>query len=132
MVSALSLPLAVLTGMLAYVLISMLWYAPFFFGERWRVLMGLKSAQMRTVHWLGVLGVALVLSSALAFLMVFTGRSAPLEGLSLGIVAWFGFVASTSLLGVIFERRPLDLYLINQGCLLVAMAAMGLVIAIVL
>jgi hypothetical protein len=43
---------------------------------------------------------------------------------------WLGFVAVATLGSVTFEKRPLNLYLINNGYLLLALLLMGVVLAV--
>ena len=47
-----------------------------------------------------------------------------------GFFNWLGFVAVATLGSVTFEKRPLKLYLINNGYLFLALLLMGAVLAI--
>lgn len=52
------------------------------------------------------------------------------QGVLTGIMVWVGFVVTTSLGGILFERRPKGLYLINNAYHLVSLALVGAVLAI--
>jgi hypothetical protein len=49
---------------------------------------------------------------------------------AVGFFNWLGFVAVATLGSVTFEKRPLQLYLINNGYLLLALLIMGTVLAV--
>jgi len=52
------------------------------------------------------------------------------QGAAVGFFNWLGFVAVATLGSVTFEKRPLQLYLINNGYLLLALLIMGAVLAV--
>lgn len=51
-------------------------------------------------------------------------------GISVGFWAWLGFVATVTLASVLYERRPMSLYILNNGYQLVSLAIMGAILAI--
>jgi hypothetical protein len=52
------------------------------------------------------------------------------QGAAVGFFNWLGFVAVATLGSVTFEKRPLKLYFINNGYLLLALLLMGTVLAV--
>ena len=55
---------------------------------------------------------------------------AALAGAQTGFWLWLGFVVTTNLETVLFENRPLGLYLISNGYHLVGMLGMGALLAV--
>jgi Protein of unknown function (DUF1761) len=51
-------------------------------------------------------------------------------GASVAVMCWFGFIAPPMLMQAIFERRPVNLFAINAGYWIVAMAVSGGVLAV--
>ena len=52
------------------------------------------------------------------------------QGAAVGFFNWLGFVVVATLGSVTFEKRPLQLYLINNGYLLLALLIMGAALAV--
>lgn len=114
--------------------IGLLWYSDFFFGKRWRSL-----ALVQEGHWHGgrrvllIVGVFLLHFLIALFLSVFTeiammiGSNALYAAL-MGALLCIGFVATTFGINYLFARKPLKLYLIDVGYLLISFTVMGLII----
>jgi hypothetical protein len=66
----------------------------------------------------------------LAHFVKFTGAETAASGALTGFWLWLGFVVTTNLESVIFEGRPLGLYLISNGYHLVGMLGMGALLAV--
>jgi hypothetical protein len=123
---------AVIVAALAQWLLGWAWYGPIF-GKAWMKLTGQsmdggsKSDGIRAMVW-GLL-CALVMSLILAMLI----SSAPLPsvwcGLLIGATMWLGFIATTMINPVLYERRPFKLYVLNSGYYLISLAIMGLILA---
>jgi hypothetical protein len=73
-------------------------------------------------------------SALMAFVLVhavhYAGAQRWAAGAAVGFFNWLGFVAVATLGSVTFEKRPLRLYLINKGYLLLALLLMGAVLAV--
>src|ERR671932_664667 len=74
--------------------------------------------------------ISLLLAYVLAHFVRFTGAETARTGLLAGFWIWFGFVATPNLETVLFEGRPLGLYLINNGYHLVGLLGMGALLAV--
>jgi len=73
---------------------------------------------------------SIVLCYVLANIIMLAGTDAFLGGLALAIVCWLGFMAPPLFAQHIYERRPVNLFAINAGYWVVAMAVSGGVLAI--
>ena len=104
---------AVAVSALAYWLLGGLWYSPLLFARPFVALL-----------------ISLLLAYVLAHFVRFTGAETARTGLLAGFWLWLGFVATTNLETVLFEGRPLGLYLINNGYHLVGLLGMGALLAV--
>ena len=128
---------AVAVSALAYWLLGGLWYSPLLFARPFVALMRYTPEQVAAIQAAGEgrqLFVALLLSLLLAYVLAhfvrFTGAETARTGLLAGFWLWLGFVATTNLETVLFESRPLGLYLINNGYHLVGLLGMGALLAV--
>ena len=73
-------------------------------------------------------------SFVMAFVLVhavhYAGAHGIGQGAAVGFFNWLGFVAVATLGMVTFEKRPLKLYLINNGYLVIALLIMGAILAV--
>jgi len=126
--------LAVVASALAYWVLGAVWYGvfsgPFIALMRWRP----EDLARIEAEGAGLqIGVALVNSLVLAYVLAhfvkFMGAEGAWRGAQVGFWLWLGFVVTTNLETVLFEFRPLGLYLINNGYHLVGMLGMGALLA---
>ncbi len=73
---------------------------------------------------------SLLLSFVLLNVMLWAGAPTFRAGAALAIVCWLGFMAPPLFAQHIYERRPVNLFAINAGYWVVAMAVSGGVLAI--
>jgi hypothetical protein len=66
----------------------------------------------------------------LAHVIRFAGATTVLQGLAVGFFVWLGFVAVVTIGTVTFERKPIRLFLLNNGYLLLSLLAMGAILAV--
>ena len=126
----------VVVGVVGYQGLGALWYGPLF-GSRWLAAMG--SEDLEDVGWGGdaragyalTTAGSLVAVLALAVLVDWTGATSWADGLALGLVVGVGLVATTALQAVPFEGRPWPVYLLNVGYNVVALAGIGVLLAVV-
>ncbi len=126
---------AVGVAALAYWLLGGLWYG-LLFARPFIALKGWTPEQVaaiQTQSHAGEVGLAfltsLVLAYVLAHFVKFTGAETARSGALTGFWLWLGFVATSNLETVLFESRPLGLYLISNGYHLVGMLGMGALLA---
>jgi hypothetical protein len=130
--------LSILVATVAAFMVGWLWYGPLF-GKPWMALMGISpdhmnSPEMRGQMWKVLVGgfvVTLVLVYVLANLMIVVGATDAGIGTALvfGFWMWLGFIATIMFNSVLYERRPLKLYIINASHYLVAVLVATLVLA---
>lgn len=127
---------AVFVSALAYWALGALWYSPLLFERPFIALKGFTPEQVEAVRaasHAGEVGAALAVSLLTAYVLAhfvrFTGAETGASGALAGFWLWLGFVATTNLSTVLFEGRPLGLYLINNGYHLVGLLGMGALLA---
>jgi Protein of unknown function (DUF1761) len=110
-----------------------LWFSPLLFGKAWCELAGVSDAEMKA-GLVKALIPDIIGSFLMAFVLVhavhYAGASGIGQGAAVGFFNWVGFVAVATLGTVTFEKRPLKLYLINNGYLLIALLIMGAIFAV--
>ncbi|MBD3362204.1 DUF1761 family protein [Candidatus Dojkabacteria bacterium] len=117
-------------------LVALVWHSPFVFGKVWlRVshLLSKKVAEKKEslyrlylYTYLSGLITTYVLAKFITVLKIQTF----IPGMLTGYWMWVGFVAATTLPDYLFEKRPLELFLINVGRDLVSMLLMGGILAV--
>jgi hypothetical protein len=121
---------------LGYWVLGAVWYSPLLFARPFVSLMNWTPEQLAAAESAGAgkqVAVAFVTSLLLAYVLAhvlrFAGAETARAGAAAAFVLWLGFVATSNLETVIFESRPLGLYLINNGYHLVGMLGMGALLA---
>lgn len=126
--------LAVLVAAILYFVIGMIWYSPQLFGKTWMELSRLnpdeckKNMCMTTLA--GCFAVGLVMSFVVAHFVHVSNAITAMDGAKVGFWAWLGFGATIPFSGVLWEKKPLHLYLINSGCYLVILLLIGALLAV--
>ena len=114
--------LAILVATVASFILGMLWYSPLMFGNIWLKLMGFSPAKIKAgkkkgmgkVMFFAFLG-TLVSSYVLAQFLKVASAVTIKDGLQVGFLIWLGFTATTMLGSVLWEGKPVKLYLINAA-----------------
>jgi Protein of unknown function (DUF1761) len=130
--------LAVLLAAVASMAVGFLWYSPALFARPWMTLMGYapddqaKQDEMRkgagklySMAFVTFLVAAFVLSK---IIRISTIHSA-VHGLHAALAVWLGFVTTVQFSNNRFNRKPIQLYLIDTGYQLVCYLAMGAILA---
>lgn len=129
---------AVIVAALVHYLLGGLWYSPLLFANKFIQIIGWTPQQIAEMQAQGppvkelviALVTSLVLVYILAHVVQYTKAKNWRGGLETGFWLWLGFVATTQLATVIFEKRPLGLYLINIGYQLVGCMLAGVILAV--
>jgi Protein of unknown function (DUF1761) len=128
---------AVIVATLAHYLLGGLWYSPLLFGNKFLQIIGWppeKLAEMEKQSPAKELAIAFVTSLVLVYILAhfvqYTKAKTAWGGIQTAFWLWLGFIVTTQLSTVIFEQRPLGLYLINIGYQLVGCAIAGMILAI--
>jgi hypothetical protein len=120
---------AVIVAAIVKFVIGGIWYMPLF-GKQYRALMGVPEGS--DMSGLGpALAVQLVgdlvMSYILARFIIHYGTGFGL-GILIGFMAWLGFVAAVTIPQRFYERRPWELWAINNAYLLIGMVVMGAIL----
>jgi hypothetical protein len=128
---------AVIVATLVHFILGGLWYSPLLFGNKFLQIIGWTPQQLEQLQAKGSakdLIVAFVTSLVLVYILAhfvqYTKATNALAGIQTAFWLWLGFIATTNIATVLFEQRPLGLYLINVGYQLVACALAGLILAV--
>ena len=126
--------LAIFVVAILDMIIGGLWYGPLF-GDRWMKLSGFTSKKMTEAQKRGMWKlyltnfIAILVMLSVLSLFVSTGGSFMIGAL-LGCFIWVGFFATTMLSSVIWEGKPIQLYLIHVFHYLVILIISGGILAI--
>lgn len=128
---------AVIVATLVHFILGGLWYSPLLFGNKFIQLINwspAKLAEIESQSHTKELAIAfltsLVLTYVLAHFVYYAKATTAMAGIQTAFWLWLGFVVTTQAATVIFEQRPLGLYLINVGYQLVGCSLAGLILAV--
>ena len=123
--------LAVVASAVSAFVLGGIWYGPIF-GKAWQRLEGISDEQMQGGHMPMIFGGALVLNlvmaTSLALLLQLHPAPALISGFAAGGLLGLGFIASAYGISYLFGRKPLALWLIDAGYMVVFMALMGAIL----
>jgi hypothetical protein len=128
---------AVLVATLVHFILGGLWYSPLLFSNKFIQLIGWSPAKVEEISSQShakELIIAFVSSAILVYVLAhfvqYTKATSAMAGIQTAFWLWLGFIATTSIATVLFELRPLGLYLINAGYQLVGCSLAGAILAI--
>ncbi len=126
--------LALLVSALFLWFLGAAWYSPALFAKRWMDLLGLKrDPSKRGSMIFGMISSLigdLILSFALAHVVLWSGADSLAWGALVGFICWLGFIAAPNFPQGIYERRPFALFAINSGYWLVGLIVTGGLLAV--
>lgn len=124
--------LAVIVSGILYIVIGGLWYSPKVFGSKWMELSKIQPGACKDMGkcYVGAFVLGLIMSFVLALFVHAAQATTALEGAKVGFWAWLGFGATIPFSAVLWERKPLSLYLMHAGCLLVTLLIIGALLAV--
>lgn len=128
--------LAVLVTAAINMSLGFFWYGPLF-GKAWTKLSGFTKEDMEKAQKEGmaksytftILG-ALVMSYVLAHFISVGGASTAIAGATIGFWLWLGFIATTTLSGVLWGKKPFNLFILENGYYLVLLVLNGAILAV--
>ena len=128
---------AVIVATLVHFILGGLWYSPLLFGNKFLQIIAWTpqqleqmEAQSHAKELITAFVTSLVLVYILAHFVQYTKATNALAGIQTAFWLWLGFIATTNIATVLFEQRPLGLYLINVAYQLVACALAGVILAV--
>jgi hypothetical protein len=128
---------AVIVATLVHFILGGLWYSPLLFGNKFLQIIGWTPQQLEQIQARGpakeliiAFVTSLILVYILAHFVQYTKATTAMAGIQTAFWLWLGFIATTNIATVLFEQRPLGLYLINVSYQLVACALAGAILAV--
>lgn len=132
--------LGVLLAAVAGFLIGSAWYSEVSFGKTWMKLAKITKRDTNAVKkkgmwkplsvgFLNQLITATMLGVVFALLGALGAKLGMLEAMVIGFTLWLGFVATSNLSAVIWEKKPVKLYVLNMSYNLVQLVVMSLIIS---
>lgn len=111
-------PLAVVTAAVISFIVGSLWYSPFLFGKHWAKLVGIKKTKKGMNYgWMRFLvyfAMMVVTSFVISHALLFTAVTTVAEALVVSFWIWLGFVAPITLGGILWEKKPITLFVLNN------------------
>ena len=126
---------ALLAAAIASTIVGMLWYTVIF-GKMWMRLMGISKEKMEEMKRRGMgqtyamnFIATLVMGYVLAQFTVGWNVANAADALQLAFWVWLGFIATTMIGSVLWDRKPVKLYMINVLFQLVSVSIMAVILA---
>ena len=126
----------VLVAAVAGMVIGFLWFGPLF-GKQYMALMNFDKKKMQEAKKKGMgktyalaYLTSLVMAYVLAYFVSYAGAKTIADGAALGFLVWIGFFATTQLGMVLWEGKPVKLYVITTLHYLVTLAVMAAILAV--
>jgi hypothetical protein len=121
----------ILLSALTKIIITTIWYSDAVCGKAWLRALDQKSNNVKGLNlWSFMMGIitAFLMAFVLSVFIIYAKAFTPFEGVEIAFLAWLGFVVPTEVTGVIFAKKPLNLFLISGGCDLLSLIIMGAII----
>lgn len=122
--------LAVLVAAIASMVLGAIWYSPSVLGKIWMKLSGVKHPKHAGQSYFIAFISSIVMSYVLAHFVDYAGASTVSGGMLAGFWAWLGFIATVTLGPVIWEGKPVQLYVLNNAYNLLSLMVMGVILAV--
>ncbi len=128
---------AVIVATLVHYILGGLWYSPLLFGNKFLQFINWspeKVTEMGNQSHAKEFAIAFLTSLVLVYILAhfvqYAKATTAMAGIQTAFWLWLGFIVTTQAATVIFEQRPLGLYLINIGYQLVGCSLAGLILAV--
>ncbi|MCX7997107.1 MAG: DUF1761 domain-containing protein [Patescibacteria group bacterium] len=124
--------LPVLIAVIADMAIGALWYSPVLFGKYWMSEMGMKEADLKNAGKYMAMGVlnSVIMMTVLAYFLKTLTITTPDAAIETAFLLWLGFVATGTMLSVIYEKRKLSVYGLGVSYQLVALMVGSIIITV--
>lgn len=110
------------------IFIGMVWYSKWLFGPTWMKLHKNPPAKPSGSTILYAAVVSLIIAYFLAFFEGHLRVTTVTDGMFVGFCLWLGFVATTQIGSVLWEKGSFQLFAIHTGCKLLSFLVMSGVI----
>lgn len=124
--------LAVFVTAIISMAMGMFWYSQKAFGKQWIELSKIKVSKKESMGQTMFIAfiASLITSFVMANFIKFTEAANLISGAQTGVLLWLGFVAPVQLGIVLWENKPVKLFLINTAHNLVNLAIIGAILAV--
>ena len=117
-----------------YMVVGAFWYSPAGFAAKWTKYTGIDIMKIPTDKatkiLVSVAASCLVQAVTLGFVIQSLGASTVFEGLSAGLVLWFGLTAATTVGVTLYSQRSWKFLWLNAAYFLVVMSIGSIILAI--
>lgn len=127
---------AVLAAAVAGFFVGGLWYSPKMFGPTWMKLLGWSKEEAEKAKkgagkaMAAGFGTQLVTAYVFAYVLNMFAVDSAAEAIRVAIIMWVGFTFATQIGGVLWERKPFKLFVLNAGYSIVVLSVMGAVLTL--
>lgn len=131
--------ISVFVAALAAFFIGFMWHGPVL-GKQWMKLMKMTTADMEAgkkemegkmpFYMITAFLQQVVTAYVMAMFAIVFGVSDVATAVILGFLVWLGFIATTLLNGVLWEKRTMSLYLFNIAYHLVSLVVISLIVSL--
>jgi hypothetical protein len=128
---------AVIVATLVHFILGGLWYSPLLFANKFLQLVNWTPEQVRQMESQShakELVIAFVMSFLLVYILAhfvqYTKATNAIGGIQTAFWLWLGFIVTTQMPLVLFERRSFGLFLINVGYQFVGCALAGAILGV--
>lgn len=113
------LPILVATAL--NIVISMVWYSPSLLGQPWAAGLKLEMGQLKATSWeyTGAISISLITALVTAVFTQMLNIQTVDEAIKLALLVWVGFIVTHQFSAVLWARKPMKVYFIEIGHLLV-------------
>lgn len=108
--------------------IGFFWYSRWLFGPTWLKLKKMKEEKPTAPTLIYSLIISLLIAYFLAFFEGYLGVTSVTDGMFVGFCFWLGFVATTQISAVLWEKYPFRLFAIDTSYKLLSFLVMSGVI----
>jgi len=120
--------LTVFFASIIYLFMYIVWYSPFLFGKIYKKI-SKKTMKKSFLYYLFIFIFIFTSSYVLALFEVLLGVASFWDGVFLGFLIWFGFVATHLIFLVVSFKRNYKLYVIDNILYLLALMIIGGILA---
>lgn len=129
---------AILVAAVAAFAIGSIWYSPILFGKEWMTLLGMTDTDVAAARakggmwklYLAQLVGTLVSFAVLGFIVAAASGVTATDGAFMGFLVWLGFGATFALGGLLWEKKPLKLIVIQSAYSLLTLVIGGAIIGV--
>ncbi|GAC1613937.1 MAG: hypothetical protein NVS9B12_14980 [Vulcanimicrobiaceae bacterium] len=118
---------AVITAAVAFFLLGWIWYTVF--KSAWMFFNNITVSMASPTILIGMFVIGLVMAYIVAIALSKSPDNTATDGMSFGLFMGVGLVATAMLMDFISEARPLGLWAIDAGYIVVGLAVMGAIVA---